>query len=90
MVEEENLTCSSFYVIMKVSQKCEKGGKRMNLRDGIQYLNEKLGINFSVLSRQTGIDRTTISRYVSGSRDMSESNKVILSDYINSIVTIER
>ena len=47
----------------------------MKLREMLIYLSEVLGISFSRIADRTGIDRTTISKYVNGSREMSEANK---------------
>ena len=40
----------------------------MKLREMLIYLSEVLGISFSRIADRTGVDRTTISKYVNGSR----------------------
>ena len=57
----------------------------MNLREMLIYLSEVLGISFSRIADRTGVDRTTISKYVNGSREMSEANKVKIKQYLDTV-----
>lgn len=57
----------------------------MKLREMLIYLNEVLGISFSRIADRTGIDRTTISKYVNGSREMSEANKIKIKQYLDAV-----
>ena len=57
----------------------------MNLREMLIYLSEVLGISFSRIADRTGVDRTTISKYVNGSREMSEANKVKIKQYLDAV-----
>ena len=57
----------------------------MKLREMLIYLNEVLGISFSRIADRTGVDRTTISKYVNGSREMSETNKVKIKQYLDTV-----
>lgn len=57
----------------------------MKLRGMLIYLNEVLGISFSRIADRTGIDRTTISKYVNGSREMSEANKTKIKQYLDAV-----
>ena len=57
----------------------------MKLREMLIYLSEVLGISFSRIADRTGIDRTTISKYVNGSREMSEANKVKIKQYLDAV-----
>lgn len=57
----------------------------MKLREMLIYLNEVLGISFSRIADRTGVDRTTISKYVNGSREMSEANKVKIKQYLDAV-----
>ena len=57
----------------------------MKLREMLIYLSEVLGISFSRIADRTGVDRTTISKYVNGSREMSEANKVKIKQYLDTV-----
>ena len=57
----------------------------MKLREMLIYLSEVLGISFSRIADRTGVDRTTISKYVNGSREMSEANKVKIKQYLDAV-----
>ena len=57
----------------------------MKLREMLIYLNEVLGISFSRIADRKGVDRTTISKYVNGSREMSEANKVKIKQYLDTV-----
>ena len=57
----------------------------MKLRGMLIYLSEVLGISFSRIADRTGIDRTTISKYVNGSREMSEANKTKIKQYLDAV-----
>ncbi|MEG0153335.1 MAG: helix-turn-helix transcriptional regulator [Cellulosilyticaceae bacterium] len=54
----------------------------MNLKEKLLYLNDTLGISYSKIGERVGIDRTTISKYVNNSREMSAANKSILEHYL--------
>ena len=57
----------------------------MKLREILIYLSEVLGISFSRIADRTGVDRTTISKYVNGSREMSEANNVKIKQYLDTV-----
>lgn len=57
----------------------------MKLREMLIYLSEVLGISFSRIADRTGVDRTTISKYANGSREMSEANKVKIKQYLDTV-----
>ena len=57
----------------------------MKLRGMLIYLSEVLGISFSRIADRTGVDRTTISKYVNGSREMSEANKTKIKQYLDAV-----
>ena len=57
----------------------------MKLREMLIYLSEVLGISFSRIADRTGVDRTTISKYVNGSREMSEANNVKIKQYLDTV-----
>lgn len=57
----------------------------MKLREMLIYLSEVLGISFSRIADRTGVDRTTISKYVNGSREMSEANKAKIKQYLDAV-----
>ena len=57
----------------------------MKLREMLIYLSEVLGISFSRIADRTGVDRTTIRKYVNGSREMSEANKVKIKQYLDTV-----
>ena len=57
----------------------------MKLREMLINLREVLGISVSRIADRTGVDRTTISKYVNGSREMSEANKVKITQYLDTV-----
>lgn len=58
----------------------------MEIKDKLIYLSNTIGINYTTLSESTGIDRTTINRFVLGKRGLTPENRKTLELYINGII----
>lgn len=54
----------------------------MSLLDKVLILKNSFGFNTSEVARNTGINQSTLAKFVSGERNISKKNEEILNDFI--------
>ena len=64
------------------------GSKRLRLSDQIRQAVEKCGETRYAISKATGIDQATLSRFISGKQGMPMKTLDLLADYLGLAIAV--
>lgn len=55
------------------------------LRNEVKAIKEKYGITYQVMAKNSGINKSSFTKFVGGFRGLSEENQKKLKEYVESI-----